>query len=112
MTLRRIAVMLVLTIMNPGVAWATDLKPINAQRAKDITVTLLSETGQWKPGSNSFVLQFTSADKKAADVGKVALSTSMPMPGMAPMVAARLSGMARPEKARPASPFRCARRLR
>jgi len=88
MTLRSIAVMLVLTIMNPGVAWATDLKPINAQRAKDITVTLLSETGQWKPGSNSFVLQFTSADKKAADVGKVALSTSMPMPGMAPMVAA------------------------
>jgi len=88
MTLRRVAVMLVLTIMIPGVAWATDLKPIKAQRAKDITVTLLSETGQWKPGSNSFVLQFTSADKKAADVGKVALSTSMPMPGMAPMAAA------------------------
>jgi hypothetical protein len=87
MTRRSVAAVLVLMIMIPGVAWAADLKPIKTQRAKDITVRLLSETGQWKPGSNSFVLEFTAADKKPADVGKVALSTSMAMPGMAPMVA-------------------------
>lgn len=87
MTLRRIAMALVLTMALPGLVWAADLKPIKSQRAKDITVTLLSEAGQWKPGQNTFALEFTSADKKPVDVGKVALSTSMPMPGMAPMIA-------------------------
>ena len=49
---------------------------------------MLNESGQWKPGKNTFVLEFTSAkDDKPVDVGKVSLNTAMPMPGMAPMLA-------------------------
>src|SRR5439155_10164338 len=41
-----------------------------------------------KPGKNSFAIEFTSAkDKQPVDVGKVSLSTSMAMTGMAPMIA-------------------------
>ncbi len=67
-------------------AAAQDLKAIKAQKVKDLDVRLLSESGQWKPGKNSFVLEFTK-DKKPVDVGKATVSTSMPMPGMSPMVA-------------------------
>ena len=71
-----------------GVGQPAEMKAIHTQKAKDIVVTLLSESGQWKQGKNSFVLEFTSADtKQPVDVGKVTLSTSMPMPGMAPMLA-------------------------
>ena len=67
---------------------AADLKPIRTQKAKDLNVRLLSESGQWKQGKNAFVLEFTSVkDSKPVDVGKVSLNTSMPMPGMAPMLA-------------------------
>lgn len=66
---------------------AADLKPIHTQKTKDVVVTLESESGQWKEGKNSFVLSFTSAkDKQPVDAGKVTLSTSMTMPGMAPML--------------------------
>lgn len=67
---------------------AADLRVVKTQKAKDVTVSLLSESGQWKPGKNDFVLAFTSSqDAKPVDVGKVTLSTSMAMPGMAPMLA-------------------------
>jgi YtkA-like len=69
-----------------GAAVAADLKPIKTQKTKDVTVSLLSESGQWKPGKNDFVLAFTK-DGKPVDAGKVSVNTSMPMPGMAPMVA-------------------------
>jgi len=65
---------------------AAELKPIKTQKAGDVTVSMLSESGQWKQGKNEFVLSFTK-DGKPVDVGKATLSTSMPMPGMAPMVA-------------------------
>ena len=69
-------------------AIAVDSNVIKAQKTKDVNVRVLSESGQWKPGKNDFVLEFTSAkDDKPVDVGKVTLSTSMSMPGMAPMVA-------------------------
>ena len=69
-------------------AHGADLRPIKTQRAKDLTVSLLNEAGRWKPGRNGVVLEFTSAkDTKPVDVGRVTLSTSMPMPGMAPMIA-------------------------
>ena len=68
-------------------ALAAELKPIKAHKAKDVTVTLSSETGQWTQGKNTFVVDFTRADKKPLDAGKVTLNASMPMPGMAPMVA-------------------------
>jgi hypothetical protein len=68
--------------------WGADLQVIQTHKTKDIVVTLLSESGQWTQGKNTFVLEFTSAStKQPVDVGKVTLSTSMPMPGMAPMLA-------------------------
>lgn len=67
-------------------AVAADLKPIKTQKAGDVTVSVLSESGQWKEGKNEFVLAFTK-DGQPVDAGKVTLSTSMPMPGMSPMVA-------------------------
>ena len=74
--------------MLAGPALGADPKVIKTQKVRDVNVSLLGESAQWKPGTNRFVLEFTSAqDKKPVDVGKVTLSTSMPMPGMAPMVA-------------------------
>jgi hypothetical protein len=67
---------------------AADMKPIHTQKTKDVVVTLENESGQWKSGKNDFVLAFTAAkDKQPVDVGKVTLSTSMTMSGMAPMIA-------------------------
>jgi len=68
-------------------AWSAELKVMQTQKTKDAVVTLKSETGQWKPGKNTFVLEFTSPSGQPLDVGKVTLSASMAMPGMAPMVA-------------------------
>jgi cytochrome bd-type quinol oxidase subunit 1 len=91
--LKRVMAVMVFTgwavVIGPLAAgWAADLKVIQTQQAKDVVVTLKSETGQWKPGKNTFVLEFSSAaTKQPMDMGKVNLSTSMGMPGMAPMVA-------------------------
>jgi len=69
-------------------ATAADLKPIHTQKGKDVVIKLMSETGQWTQGKNAFVLEFASpADGKPVDAGKAGLSTSMAMPGMAPMIA-------------------------
>ncbi len=55
---------------------AADLKPIHTQKTKDVVVTVESESGQWKPGKNEFVLTFTSPkDQQSVDAGKVALWT-------------------------------------
>ena len=79
---------LLLTEALVGAAWSAEMKVIQTQKTKDVVVTLMSESGQWKPGKNSFVLEFTSAkDKQPVDAGKVSLSTSMAMPGMTPMIA-------------------------
>ena len=67
-------------------AVAQELKVIKAQKVKDVEVRLLNEEGRWKKGANTFVVEFTK-DKKPVDVGKATLNTSMPMPGMAPMLA-------------------------
>jgi hypothetical protein len=67
-------------------ASAADLTPIRTQKTKDVTVRLLSESGQWTQGKNTFVIELAK-DGKPIDAGKVTLSTSMAMPGMAPMVA-------------------------
>jgi len=69
-------------------AWSADMKVIQTQKTKDVVVTLMSDSGQWKPGKNTFVLEFTSpTDKKPVDAGKVSLNTRMTMTGMAPMIA-------------------------
>jgi hypothetical protein len=71
-----------------GMAWSAELKAIQTRKAKDVVMTLLSESRQWTQGKNAFVLEFTSdATKQPVDVGKVTLNTAMSMPGMAPMVA-------------------------
>ena len=70
-----------------GTVWSAE-KVIQTQKTKDVVITLTNESGQWKLGKNSFVLEFTSAkDKQPVDAGKVNLSTSMAMTGMAPMIA-------------------------
>ena len=86
--MRTMLSMVLLVGLSLGTVWGADLKAIQTQKAKDMTVTLLSESGQWKQGKNSFVLEFTSAaTKQPVDVGKVTLNNSMAMPGMAPMLA-------------------------
>jgi hypothetical protein len=68
-------------------ACSAELTTIQTQKTKDAVIALKSETGQWKPGKNTFVLEVTSPSGQPLDAGKVTLSTSMGMPGMAPMVA-------------------------
>jgi Cu(I)/Ag(I) efflux system membrane protein CusA/SilA len=83
------AVVLGLAVLTGALAGSVNAaeKAIHTQKTKDAVVTLKSETGQWKPGKNDFTLEITSPDGKPLDAGKVTLSTSMTMPGMAPMVA-------------------------
>ncbi len=64
---------------------ASNLKPIQQQKAGDYTVTVLNETGTLKTGQSKFFLEFRKADNQLADVGEVRLNSLMPMPGMAPM---------------------------
>jgi hypothetical protein len=86
--MRAVLGVVLLTGLPVALVWGADLKAIQTQKAKDMTITLLSESGQWTQGKNMFVLEFTSATtRQPVDVGKVTLSTSMPMPGMAPMLA-------------------------
>jgi YtkA-like protein len=71
-----------------GPALGAELKVIQTQKTKDVVITLLSESGQWTQGKNTFVLAFSSAKtQEPVHVGKVSLNTSMPMPGMSPMIA-------------------------
>ncbi len=63
-------------------AESADLKPIHVQKTKDAVVTLK----RWTPGKNSFVLEIASPSGQPLDAGRVAVSTSMTMPGMAPMI--------------------------
>jgi hypothetical protein len=80
------------TVLMAGVfvqaAWSAELKGIQTHKAKDVVITLLSESGQWTKGKNSFVVEFTAAkDKKPLEAGSVSLGTSMTMSGMSPMIA-------------------------
>jgi hypothetical protein len=67
-------------------SWSAELTTIQTQKTKDAVITLKSETGQWKAGKNSFVLEITAPSGQPLDARKVTLSASMGMPGMAPMV--------------------------
>jgi hypothetical protein len=87
---------LLLASAHADIAWGAELKTIKTRKMKDMVITLRSESGQWTQGKNAFVLEFTSTSSpqgvdagQAAlmDVGQVTLSTVMPMPGMAPMLA-------------------------
>ncbi len=89
--MNRLMAMLTVTVvlaMSAGTAVGADMKPIHTQKTKDVVVTLMNESGQWKPGKNDFMLELSSAkDKQPVDAGKVSLNTSMTMSGMAPMIA-------------------------
>ena len=91
MVKNRLIVALILGVsllVSASFADAAEMKPIHTQKTKDVVVTLASESGQWKQGKNEFVLELASAkDGKPVDAGKVTLSTSMTMTGMAPMIA-------------------------
>ena len=62
-------------------------KQIATQKSGDLTITLQNEAGELTMGQNRFVATFASANGQPVDVGKVTVSSSMAMPGMAPMVA-------------------------
>src|SRR5262249_57849533 len=67
-------------------AWSAE-KAFATQTTKDVVITLKSDTGGGTRGKNAFAVEFASAkDKQPPHVGKVALSTSMAMPRMAPMI--------------------------
>ena len=84
--LRALLLMLVGGVVT--LAGAGELKVIQAHKTQDLVVTISSESGQWTKGDNSFVLEFMSAKtRQPMDVGSASLSTSMTMPGMAPMLA-------------------------
>jgi Cu(I)/Ag(I) efflux system membrane protein CusA/SilA len=89
-SMRHVTAVITAVVLTLGItagAWSAE-KAIATQKAKDVLVRLKSESGQWKEGKNSFVLEFTSPkDQQPVDAGKVSLNTSMAMPGMAPMIA-------------------------
>ena len=62
-------------------------KQISVQKSGDLTIALQNESGELKMGQNRFVVSFRSASGQPVDAGKVTVSSSMAMPGMAPMVA-------------------------
>ena len=89
--MKRVVAMLALSVVLAAGAVGlvrAEEKTIATQKTKDVVITLKNDAGQWKQGKNSFVLEFTSAkDKQPVDAGKAALTTSMTMSGMAPMIA-------------------------
>lgn len=76
---------LLMSTVVASTAWSAE-KVIQTHKAKDVTITLKNDSGQLTKGKNSFVLEFTTGDKPL-DAGKVAIHTTMGMPGMAPMTA-------------------------
>lgn len=80
-------VVMVMAVVAVPMVWAAE-KAIATQKTKDVVVTLKSDSGQWRKGKNSFVLEVTLAkDKQPVDAGTVTLNTSMTMSGMSPMIA-------------------------
>jgi hypothetical protein len=80
--------LLLLVTTRLGLVWGEPLKTIQTHKTKDVVITLQSASGQWTKGKNTFVLEFTAvATAQPLEVKTATLSTSMPMPGMAPMLA-------------------------
>lgn len=81
-----LAALLLGACQNGGEAVA--LQEVASQTAGDIRIVLLSDSGDLVRGGNRFALAFRSAaDNQPIDAGTVSVSSSMAMPGMAPMVA-------------------------
>jgi len=61
---------------------------IETHKAGDLTITLLNDKGDLTQGQNNFIVEFKSATtRQPVDVGRVFISSTMSMPGMAPMSA-------------------------
>ena len=63
----------------------TSLKPVETRTVGNLTIVLMSATGELKQGQNDFVVQFRDRQGQPLDIGDVQLGSSMSMPGMAPM---------------------------
>jgi YtkA-like len=61
------------------------LKPVTTRTVSDLSIVLLSSTGDLSQGQNDFVIQFRNQQGQPVDVGDVQLGSSMTMPSMAPM---------------------------
>lgn len=71
-----------------GAQRSDGLKVVHEERVGDYSVTLLNVTGEVKPGTNSFDLEFRKASTdKLVQVGNVQVTVVMPMAGMADMSA-------------------------
>jgi hypothetical protein len=69
-------------------ASAPETKAIESHREGNLEIVLLNEKGELAQGQNRFVIWFRSVgDRQFVDVGTVTVSSSMAMPGMAPMTA-------------------------
>jgi len=69
-------------------AAVAEMREIQTQRTKDLTIVLLNEKGELAMGQNRFIIAFRSAgSNQPVDVGTVTVGSSMAMPGMAPMTA-------------------------
>lgn len=78
---------LLLAACRSGGAGGGELKEIAAQDVGSLRVVLLSPGGDLAQGDNQFRIAFRTAAGEPVDVGSVSMSSSMAMPGMAPMVA-------------------------
>lgn len=97
-SIRRAALLVLVVGTLDAPASGAELKPLHTATAQDVTVTVLSESGHWVAGSNSLVLEFASATtKQPLDVGRVTLTASMVMRGMASM---RMSATITPDPGR------------
>ena len=65
----------------------TEMKEVASAIAGAMKITIESPSGELAQGKNQFRMKFQTADGKPADPGTVTVSSSMSMPGMAPMVA-------------------------
>ena len=62
---------------------ASPAKEITSQRSNDLVISLVNETGDLVQGQNRFAIAFRSATtNQPVDVGRVSVSSTMPMPGM------------------------------
>lgn len=65
-----------------------ETKEFESHKEKDLLISLMSEKGELAQGQNRFIVGFRSASSnEPVDVGTVTVSSSMAMPGMAPMTA-------------------------
>ena len=90
--MKKLSVVLVMSLFLLGFAGCgakkvdtENLKEVATHVVGNVTVVLLSGTGELKQGQNQFVLQFRDAKGQPIDVGNVQLGSSMSMPSMAPM---------------------------